>query len=245
MQEQPTPQPNPSSRRFSDEEASEIYKRAAQIESKTLFVDETLTREQVEEAANRAGISDEAVNAAIVQMEREREEVRTSTVAKSKTRRQILAAGALLVALVGVNAALTRRGLNSRLAAVESAKSNMDVALQRRHDLIPTILALSKENLAGQRDLIAALSRPNVDSATLQKAKRLLEAQGIEVQTLDEVAGTENRVTVARRDYNDSVLAYNRSVRTFPASTWRGVFGFPERFEPFTADKDAQTAPRF
>ena len=245
MQDQSTPQPNPNARRFSDAEASEIYKRAAQIESKTLFVDETLSRDQLEAAANSAGLSDEAVDAAIAQMEREREEARSRSVAKSRTRRQLLVAGGLFVALVAASGGLTQRGLNSRLGATEAAKSNMDVALQRRHDLIPSILSLARKNLSSQRDLIAALKRPEVDSATVQRIRELLETRGVEPQTLDEIAGTENRITVARRDYNDSVLAYNRSVRTFPASAWRKVFGFPERLEPFTADKGVQTAPTF
>lgn len=247
MQEQPTPPQNQAARRFSDAEASEIYKRAAQIESKTLFVDDSssLSHEQMEEAANRAGISDQAVNAAIAQMERERVEAQNQAIAKSKTLRQILIAGGVFITLLATSGALTQRGFSSRLTAVETQKANVETALQRRQDLVPNVLALAKANLSNDRELIAALSRPNVDSVILRRAQQKLETQGVESGTLDELAGSENRISQTRRQFNESASAYNRSSSAFPASLWRPVFGFPKRVEPFTADKGAQVAPKF
>lgn len=58
----------------------------------------------------------------------------------------------------------------------------------------------------------------------------------------DEVAGTENRVGVARMNYNTSVKEYNISIRSFPGSLLASIFGFHER-EMFKAAEGAQNAP--
>ena len=247
MQEQPTPQQNQSTRRYSDAEASEIYKRAAQIESKTLFTseDDTLSRDQMEEAANRAGLSDEAVSAAIAQIERERVEAQQQAVVRSQKRRQVLIVAGVLGVLLFGSGALTQRGFSRRLAEVETQKAKLEVTLQRRQDLVPNILALVKENLGNQRQLVAALNRPEVDSATIQRAVGLLQASKVDPDSLDEMTGTQNRVDRARRDYSTSVAQYNRNASSFPASLWRPMFGFPKRIEPFAADKSAQVAPKF
>lgn len=241
------PQNRPTSKRFSDDETRKIYERAAQIESKTLFGpdDSSLSREELVSAANRAGISDTAVEAAIKQLERERVEARARAVQKRKTQSYALAAGGALVLLTTLSAIGSQRSLAGSQIQVEQARSNIDVALQRRQDLIPNVLALAKANLSNDHELIAALSRPSVDSATIQRATHLLEAKGVQVGALDELAGSENRIAVARRRFNESASAYNQKASRFPSSLWRGVFGFPAKVEGFQADEAAKVAPKF
>ena len=57
-----------------------------------------------------------------------------------------------------------------------------------------------------------------------------------------QLEGTENRINVARRDYNGAVQGYNTSVRSFPANIVAGLFGFDRR-TPFEADAGAENAP--
>ena len=57
-----------------------------------------------------------------------------------------------------------------------------------------------------------------------------------------ELAGTENRIAVARRDFNESVGSYNKTVRTFPGNFFAGIFGFNAR-DMFQAQEGAETAP--
>lgn len=59
---------------------------------------------------------------------------------------------------------------------------------------------------------------------------------------MTQLEGTENRIQVARRDYNGSVRTYNTSVRTFPAALFAGLMGFHQRV-PFEADEGAERAP--
>lgn len=58
----------------------------------------------------------------------------------------------------------------------------------------------------------------------------------------DELAGTENRIATARRDYNNAAKEYNTKIRRFPAVIVARLFGF-ERYEYFEADESAKQAP--
>ena len=58
-----------------------------------------------------------------------------------------------------------------------------------------------------------------------------------------QLEGTENRIAVARRDYNQAVQAYNTEVRTFPGWFWAKLFWGAKAMETFTASAGAQTAP--
>lgn len=60
---------------------------------------------------------------------------------------------------------------------------------------------------------------------------------------MDELAGTENRIAVARKDYNDEVAQYNKKVKRFPGSMMAGMFGFDQK-QYFKAQNGAEEAPK-
>jgi len=60
-----------------------------------------------------------------------------------------------------------------------------------------------------------------------------------------QLEGTENRITIARRDYNDAVRDYNTELHTFPGVLWAGTIYKNEKpMQPFQATSEAQTAPK-
>ena len=59
----------------------------------------------------------------------------------------------------------------------------------------------------------------------------------------DELAGTENRIGVARKRYNDAVQAYNTYILQFPNSIWAGMAGYHQNTDYFTASPAAQQVP--
>jgi LemA protein len=61
-------------------------------------------------------------------------------------------------------------------------------------------------------------------------------------QLMDEVSGTENRIAVARRDFNNTVQQYNTAIALFPKNIFAGIFGFKHK-EYFQADAGAAKAP--
>jgi LemA protein len=60
----------------------------------------------------------------------------------------------------------------------------------------------------------------------------------------DELSGTENRITVARRRYNDTLRDYNTYVRSFPNSIWAGMLGFAPNNAYFEASAGARVVPQ-
>jgi LemA protein len=60
-----------------------------------------------------------------------------------------------------------------------------------------------------------------------------------------QLEGSENRIAVARRDYNEAVRAYNTELRTFPGVFWAGtLYKADKPMQAFTASSDAQAAPK-
>lgn len=101
---------------------------------------------------------------------------------------------------------------------------------------------LTPENLAqfqqAQDQLSGALSRLLV---TVEKYPDLKANQNfLELQA--QLEGTENRIAVARRNFNESVVAYNSSIRTFPNNIFAGWYGF-ETKGTFKASEGAENAP--
>ncbi|GIV57562.1 MAG: LemA family protein [Bacteroidetes bacterium] len=95
-----------------------------------------------------------------------------------------------------------------------------------------------QQYLEAQQALGSALGRllavaENYPQLRATEAFRDLQAQ---------LEGTENRINVARRDYNEAVRAYNVKVRRFPTNLIAGLFGF-ERRTPFEAQPGAEKAP--
>src|ERR1035437_9420295 len=143
--------------------------------------------------------------------------------------------------------------------AVKSKWSEVDVQLERRADLIPnlveTVKGFTKEestvfgdianaragmlNAQGPAGKIAANGR--LDSAL---GRLLLLTEHYQFMRLqDELAGTENRISVARKRYNDAIQEYNTFVLQFPNNIWAGMAGFHENTAYFAAPESAKTAP--
>ena len=150
--------------------------------------------------------------------------------------------------------------------AVKTAWSDVDVQLQRRADLIPnlveTVKGFTKEestvfgdianaragmlNAQGPAAKIAANGQ--LDGAIgrlllLTENYPQLRSSDQFMRLQDELAGTENRIGVARKRYNDALRDYNTYVRQFPNSIWAGIAGFQVNNAFFEASSAARTAP--
>jgi LemA protein len=92
-----------------------------------------------------------------------------------------------------------------------------------------------------QGQLTGALSRLLV---TVEAYPQLQANQNF-LQLQSQLEGTENRITIARRDYNEAVRDYNTTLRTFPTVIWaKTLFSGEEPMQLFTASAEAQTAPQ-
>ena len=72
-----------------------------------------------------------------------------------------------------------------------------------------------------------------------------LKSQANFMELQSQLEGTENRIAIARRDYNEAVRDYNTELRTFPGALWAGtLYKSNKPMQSFTATTDAQTAPK-
>ena len=156
-------------------------------------------------------------------------------------------------------------GLVSKSEEVKTASANLDVMLQRRADLIPNIVNTVKGYASHETEIIEKVTsaRTKLTSANTIDEKSAanseltsslnalmvvvenypdLKASQNFIQLSDELAGTENRISVARKDYNDAVEVYNLAVKRFPNNLLAGMFGF-EQADYFKADETSKEVP--
>jgi len=149
---------------------------------------------------------------------------------------------------------------------VDRTYSQLDVVQQRRLDLIPnlveTVKGFVKEestvmtNIANARaGVMAAQSRGASITANQNLSLALLPIQRLQenypvlrsseqfMRLQDELAGTENRISVSRKRYNDSLREYNTFVLQFPNSIWAGMAGYHVNNAFFEASASARVAP--
>lgn len=163
----------------------------------------------------------------------------------------------------------TRNSLVSLKEDVEMQKSQIETTLQRRSDLIPNLVATVKGYANHEEELFTEIadarsklagSIESGDMKSISEANNALDSalgrllaisenypdlkaseQFIALQ--DELAGTENRIAVARQYYNEKLNTYNTTVQRFPTSIVAEMSGYyPMQY--FEADESAKEVPK-
>lgn len=150
--------------------------------------------------------------------------------------------------------------------AVHAEFSQVDVVLQRRADLIPNLVETVKgyakheetvfSDIANARSALLGAHDPQskfaangqLDSAigrllVLSENYPNLKADQNFLQLQDQLEGTENRIAVERRRYNQTLQDYNTFIRQFPNSIWAGMAGFQPDNAYFQASEASRQAP--
>ena len=148
----------------------------------------------------------------------------------------------------------------------ENAFANIDVQLKMRHDIIPQLVATVKgyaQHESGTLDKVTAartnamnatsindkisaeneLTRAMLNLRAVAEAYPDLKANQNFLELQAQLEGTENRITVARKEFNDATQSYNTAVRRFPANLVAMIFNFDQK-PYFSADESAATAPK-
>jgi LemA protein len=174
----------------------------------------------------------------------------------------------LILAFVLGSAYITRRNqMAVKREAVNAQWAQVDVVLQRRADLIPNLVQTVKgyavqeqtvfgdiaaaraalvgaknpsEKIAANGQLDSALSRLLVIVENYPQLKSNENFQRLQ----DELAGTENRIAVERKRYNDAVQDYNTYISLFPSSLVASIGGFARTDAYFKTEEGARQAPK-
>jgi LemA protein len=127
------------------------------------------------------------------------------------------------------------------------ALGNIDVDLQRRADLIPNLVATVKGYATVETNILTAIANARAGLMTARTPEEnypQLKSNDQFRALEDELAGTENRIAVARTRYNRAIRDYNVFIEQFPNSIWAGIAGYHPRTEYYAADAASKEAPK-
>jgi len=174
-----------------------------------------------------------------------------------------------LVLLTAVALPLSGCSYNTFVSQEEAIKAQwaqVENQLQRRNDLIPNLVSTvkgyaaheegvfqavadSRAKLAGAKTPEDTIAAANAQTSALSRLLMIAEnypqlrANEQFNRLMDELSGTENRIAVERKRYNDAVQAYNTQRRRFPSNITAGMFGFKEH-PFFQAPPEAKAVPK-
>jgi len=172
--------------------------------------------------------------------------------------------GVLLLGMLASGCSYNK--FTSQEEALNAQWGQVEIQLQRRHDLIPNLVETAKgfaqqekdvfQAVADARAKMAGASTPadkiagaNAESSAIGRLIVVMEAypQLKSDQTfltlMSQLEGTENRIAQERKRYNEKVQEYNTTRRSFPSNLTAKIFGFKE-YPNFEAAADAKAAPK-
>lgn len=177
----------------------------------------------------------------------------------------ILISVVAIVVIIAIFLVGSYNGLVSKSETVDRELSNLDVMLERRADLIPNLVSTVKGYTSHETEIINSITdartklmnansveeKSNANNELTSSLNALmvvvenypdLKSSQNFIQLSDELSGTENRIAVARKDYNDAVKDYNLKVKTFPGNILAGMFGFEQK-QYFEAKESSREVP--
>lgn len=167
--------------------------------------------------------------------------------------KKILLIAVIVIVVLAVSVFSFFKGSYNRFVTldegVKSAWAQVENQLQRRYDLIPNLIETVKGYAKQEKDVLVEVTNararvggaatvPDKINANNQLTGALgrllvvverypdLKSNQNFLRLQDELAGTENRIAVERKRYNDAVQGYNVAIRSFPANLLAGMFGF-------------------
>lgn len=177
----------------------------------------------------------------------------------------ILGAIVLVIVLIIGWGVSTYNGIVEAETTVEEKASAIQTQLQRRSDLIPNLVETVKGYASHEKEIFTEIAeaRAKLNGATTleEQAEADAELSGALSRLMvivenypdlkanqnfiglqDQLENTENRIAVARKDYNEAVKEYNYRIRRFPSSIIAGMFGF-EKAKSFEGKSGIDTPP--
>jgi len=172
----------------------------------------------------------------------------------------------LIVVLVILGSVGVYNSIVSKQETITAKWAQVENQLQRRNDLIPNLVNTVKGYAAHEKTVLEDITNARSQWASASSVEKKVKAAGAIdralgrllmvtenypnlkadqtfLKLMDELSGTENRISVERMRYNEAVRDYNITVRIFPGNIVAGMFGYKAATEYFKAEEKAKTVP--
>jgi LemA protein len=149
---------------------------------------------------------------------------------------------------------------------IDNAWSQIDVQLQRRHDLVPNLVETVKGYAAHEKETLERVVQARNAAVSASGAQQQAQAENVLTGALrqlfalseaypdlkanqnflelqEQLTSTEDRIAYARQFYNDAVVKYNSKIQSIPSNIIAGMFNFQER-EYFEGEEESRSVPR-
>ncbi|MDH3980493.1 MAG: LemA family protein [Gammaproteobacteria bacterium] len=134
---------------------------------------------------------------------------------------------------------------------VKNAWRQIDVQLKRRHDLIPNLVEVVKDYMSYEQETLEKVIQARNQAVSASTPETAIAAEGLLTgamgklfalmenypdlkanenvsRLMEELSATENKISFSRQFYNDSAMALNNGVESFPSNIVAGMFGFKQ-----------------
>lgn len=236
---------NDNNSRIPEDMADEVLRVASELYAKSL---NSFSASDLQVAGQEVSIPPEIINQAIEQVKEQRRLEAIQREQARATQKTLSLVGAGLAAISVLWGITTYNGLNNASQQVDAAWAQVENQLQRRADLIPKLVSVTKAQAKQEQTIVRMLTdaqnklnqanTPNEKLAASDKVSVAIQgfnqyasqtpvgSSNVFSNLQFDIAGTENRIATERRRYNEAIQNYNQRVQSFPSSIVAGLTGF-------------------
>lgn len=215
--------------RLDPEQAQEVIREAVRLQQEQ---ENQIELDTLEASAAELGIDPHHLREALRRVEQERAR-------RAQRQRMTLIALAFVVGMFILNLLVSHWLLSRAWAEVALRRAQLQNVQQRQQSLIPRLEQLARQVDEQQRARLQTLANalrenPQAAGALAQELLRdpALRNDWLVVRLMDEITGSENRIAVERKRYNEAVARYEQLARRFPVNLARPFLGYPKSAEP-------------
>jgi LemA protein len=214
--------------KLTPEQAQEVIREAVRLQQEQ---ENAVDAQTLEASAAEIGVDPQHLREALRKVAQERER-------RAQRLRYLLIALGVCAALFVVALFASQRALSAAWTEVQLKRAQLENVQQRKANLLPRLEQLMQQANQQQREKLQTLAdalRQNPDTARAVAERLLLDPalqrDWLAVRLMDEITGSENRIAVERKRFEEAAARYEQTARQFPISLMRPLLGYPRTVE--------------
>ena len=214
--------------KLTHEQAQEVIREAVRLQQEQ---ENAVDAQTLEASAAEIGVDPQHLREALRKVARERER-------RAQRLRYLLIAVGMFAAWFVVALFASQRALSAAWTEVQLKRAQLENVQQRKANLLPRLEQLMQQSNQQQREKLQTLAdalRQNPDTARAVAERLLLDPalqrDWLAVRLMDEITGSENRIAVERKRFEEAAARYEQTARQFPISLMRPLLGYPRTVE--------------